>query len=217
LWCPKVIQKEDNRHGDGLRLDQQKQMMNSAEENFLESAIKFFSYYKQLGEKAIAQLADSEVLYKPNEVSNSIALIVHHLSGNMLSRFTDFLTSDGEKSWRNREAEFQERYTSKAEMMEAWDKGWKCLLEALHLLTPSDLTKIIYIRNEGQTVLEAVQRQLAHYPYHVGQIIYQAKVVKNIDFKSLSIPKGQSESFNQKKFEASRERKHPTDARDLEI
>ncbi|NOS93004.1 MAG: DUF1572 family protein [Cyclobacteriaceae bacterium] len=186
--------------------------MNSVEENFLTSAIKFLGYYKQLGEKSIAQLTDEEVLYQPNEASNSIALIVHHLSGNMLSRFTDFLTSDGEKSWRNREAEFEESYSSKAEMMDAWDAGWMCVLDALHNLTPADLSKMIYIRNEGQTVLEAIQRQLAHYPYHVGQIVYQAKLLKNDQFKSLSIPKGQSDSYNQKKFEAPRERKHPTDA-----
>lgn len=186
--------------------------MNTVNQNFLASAIKFFGYYKQLGEKTIAQLTEEEVLYQPNEASNSIALIVHHLSGNMLSRFTDFLTSDGEKSWRNREAEFEETYASKAEMMAAWDNGWKCLLDTLQSLTPSDLAEVIYIRNEGQTVLEAIQRQLAHYPYHVGQIVYQAKLLKNDQFKSLSIPKGQSDTYNQKKFEAPRERKHPTDA-----
>lgn len=120
--------------------------MNTVNENFLASAIKFFVYYKQLGEKAMAQLTEEEVLDQPNEASNSIGLIVHHLSGNMLSRFTDFLTSDGEKSWRNREVEFEETYASKAEMMAAWEKGWKCLLDALQSLTPSDLSQIIYIR-----------------------------------------------------------------------
>jgi hypothetical protein len=163
---------------------------DSNDRNFLESARKLFRYYKGLGEKAIAQLSDAEILIQPNEASNSIALIVHHLSGNILSRWTDFLTSDGEKSWRNREAEFEETYADKKAMMEAWDKGWSCLLTTLESLHPEDLEKIIYIRNEGQTVLEAIQRQLAHYSMHVGQIIYQAKAVKGRDFLSLSIPKG---------------------------
>ena len=183
----------------------------SNDQNFLESTRKLFRYYKGLGEKAIAQLSDKEVLLQPNEASNSIALIVHHLNGNMLSRWTDFLTSDGEKSWRNREAEFEESYADKKAMMEAWDKGWNCLLDTLDTLKPEDLSKIIYIRNEGQTVLEAIQRQLAHYPMHVGQIIYQAKAVKGNDFQSLSIPKGDSKSFNDKKFSEEKARRHFTD------
>src|SRR5712672_2693848 len=150
-------------------------MLPSTDEIFLEGAGKLFRYYKKLGEGAIAQLSDEQVLARPNEASNSIALIVHHLSGNMLSRWTDFLTSDGEKSWRNREAEFEESHTDKKTMMAAWEKGWVCLLTALESLKGEDLSKIIYIRNEGQTVLDAIQRQLAHYPHHVGQILYQAK------------------------------------------
>lgn len=136
--------------------------------NFLESSGKLFRYYKSLGEKAIAQLTDKQINARPNGASNSIAHIVHHLSGNMLSRFTDFLTADGEKSWRNREAEFAEGYATKAELLAAWEKGWACLFTALDSLQPADLSRIIYIRNEGQTVLEAIQRQLAHYPHHVG-------------------------------------------------
>jgi uncharacterized damage-inducible protein DinB len=185
--------------------------MQSLEQEFLTSAIKLFKYYKKLGEGAIAQLTDDEVLRQPNEASNSIALIVHHLSGNMLSRWTDLLTSDGEKPWRNREAEFSEAYPDKAAMMQAWEAGWECLLTTLERLQPQDLQKIIYIRNEGQSVLEAIQRQLAHYPHHVGQIIYQAKVVKGLDFKSLSIPKGGSEVFNQEKFAQEKQRRHFTD------
>src|SRR5882724_5320027 len=119
-------------------------MSQSIEQNFLESGIKLFRYYKKLGEGAIAQLSEEEVLRKPNELSNSIALIVHHLSGNMLSRWTDFLTSDGEKIWRDREAEFDKSYANKTEMLEAWEKGWKCLLDALESLKPEDLSKIIY-------------------------------------------------------------------------
>jgi hypothetical protein len=183
------------------------------EENFLESSTKLFHYYKSLAEKAIDQLDDRQVLEKPNEASNSIALIVHHISGNMLSRFTDFLTTDGEKPWRNREAEFDEAYADKKAMLESWEKGWICLFTALDALTPADVSRIIYIRNEGQTVLEAIQRQLAHYSSHIGQILYQAKVLKGNDFKSLSIPKGGSGDFNKVKFGKEKERKHFTDTK----
>src|SRR5687767_4430694 len=143
--------------------------------NFLSSSKKLFQYYKDLGEKAIAQIDDTHINWKPNEASNSIALIVHHLTGNMLSRFTDFLTSDGEKPWRNREAEFEEGYKTKTEMMAAWHKGWDQLFATIDSLTEADLDRIVYIRNEGQTVADALQRQLAHYPHHVGQIVYIAK------------------------------------------
>ena len=186
-------------------------MSKSNDQIFLESSIKLFRYYKKLGEGAMAQLSDEDILTKPNEASNSIALIVHHLSGNMLSRWTDFLTSDGEKSWRDREAEFDESYPDKKTMLVAWEKGWECLLGAVESLKPEDLSKIIYVRNEGQTVIEAIQRQLAHYPHHVGQILYQAKVLKGDDFKSLSIPKGASSSFNQAKFSEEKRIRHFTD------
>ncbi len=170
------------------------------QKNFLESSIKLFRYYKGLGEKAINQLSDEQVLQKPNEASNSIALIVHHLSGNMLSRFTDFLTTDGEKPWRNREIEFDEAYPDKAAMMKSWEAGWACVFSSLELLKAGDLSRIVYIRNEGQTVLEAIQRQLAHYASHTGQIIYQAKILKSEEFRSLSIPKGGSAAFNEGMF-----------------
>jgi hypothetical protein len=164
-------------------------MSPSIEENFLESSRRIFRQYKKLGEGAIAQLSDADVQARPNEESNSIALIVHHLSGNMLSRWTDFMTTDGEKPWRRRDAEFEETYPDKKAMLEAWEKGWACLFAALDKLTPEELVKTIYIRNEAQTVLEAIQRQLAHYPHHVGQILFQAKALKGDEFKSLSIPK----------------------------
>jgi hypothetical protein len=179
--------------------------------NFITSSKKLFNYYKELGEKAIAQIDDQQIDWKPNEVSNSIALIVHHLSGNMLSRFTDFLTSDGEKPWRDREAEFEEGYRSKREMMEAWTKGWSKLFEVLDGLKEDDLDKIIYIRNEGQTVMEAIMRQLAHYPHHIGQILYVGKMIRGDEWKSLSIPKGQSAGFNQEKFEKEKTIRHFTD------
>jgi hypothetical protein len=183
----------------------------STDENFLESARKLFRYHKAQGEKAIAQLTDAQINVRPNEASNSIALIVHHLSGNMVSRWTDFLTTDGEKPTRNREAEFEEGYPDKKTLLEAWEKGWNKLLTTLDTLKPEDLSTLIYIRNEGQTVLEAIQRQLAHYPLHVGQILYQAKALKGNDFKSLSIPKGNSAAFNAQKFSVEKSRKHFTD------
>ena len=183
----------------------------SNDETFLSSAIKLFRYYKKLGEGAIAQLNDADIDIRPNDASNSVALIVHHLSGNMLSRWTDFLTSDGEKEWRNREAEFELGYKNKVDMMDAWETGWACLLNALESLKPGDLSKVIYVRNEGQSVLEAIQRQLAHYPHHVGQIIYQVKAIKGNEFKSLSIPKGGSADFNKEKFSEEKTRRHFTD------
>jgi hypothetical protein len=129
----------------------------------------------------------------------------------MLSRFTDFLTSDGEKSWRNREAEFEVGYKDKTEMMAAWEKGWGQLFATIDSLTDADLDKIIYIRNEGQTVMDALQRQLAHYPHHVGQILYIAKAIKGSDFTSLSIPKGGSSGYNQGKFSEEKTIRHFTD------
>ncbi len=179
--------------------------------NFLESSIKLFRYYQSLGNKAMAQLTDEEVMRKPNDDSNSIALIVHHLSGNMLSRFTDFMTTDGEKPWRDREKEFSEAYPDKAAMLAAWEDGWRCVFTALEPLREKDLPTIIYIRNEGQTVLEAIQRQLAHYASHVGQIIYQAKVIKGSQFQTLSIPKGGSAAYNDTKFSQDKSRRHFTD------
>ncbi|MGE0770261.1 MAG: DUF1572 family protein [Cyclobacteriaceae bacterium] len=183
----------------------------SVELNLLENSIKLFRYYKGLGEKAIGQLNDEQVLVQPNDASNSIALIVHHLSGNMLSRWTDFLTSDGEKPWRDRDAEFSVSYKDKKELLADWEKGWACLFQALEALKPADLSRMIYIRNEGQTVMEAIQRQLAHYASHVGQIVFYAKLLKGDEFKSLSTPKGESRSFNHQKFSQEKERKHFTD------
>jgi len=180
-------------------------------QNFLESTIKLFKYYKSLGEKTFDQLTDAEVQWRPNEASNSIAIIVHHLAGNMLSRWTDFLTTDGEKSWRNRDAEFEEGYSSKEAMVESWGKGWACLFQALENLKENELDQIVYIRNEGQTVVEVIQRQLAHYSSHIGQIMFLGKVIKVDNWKSLSIPKGASKAFNTNKFGQEKGRKHFTD------
>ncbi|PWG79240.1 DUF1572 family protein [Pararcticibacter amylolyticus] len=166
---------------------------------FLTSAIKQFRYYKQLGEKTFAQLPDEHLFWQYNAESNSIATIVKHLAGNMLSRWTDFLVTDGEKDWRNRDSEFENDVATRAEMLALWDKGWQILLDTLVELKENDLDRIIYIRNEEHTVVEAINRQLAHYPYHIGQIVYIGKQLA-YSWQSLSIPRGGSQSFNEEKF-----------------
>ncbi len=170
------------------------------EVSYLKSIKQQFEYYKILGEKAIEQLEEEQLFIALNEDSNSIATIVKHISGNMLSRWTDFLNSDGEKEWRNRDAEFENDIKTKSELLAIWNKGWACLFEAINPLKDEDLSKIIYIRNEGHTVTEAINRQLAHYPYHIGQIVFLAKLLKKTEWNSLSIPKNKSANYNADKF-----------------
>jgi hypothetical protein len=172
--------------------------------NYLDSTKKLFAYYKKLGDDAMAQIDDEKLFFQVNEDANSIAIIVQHLAGNMLSRWTDFLTTDGEKEWRNRDAEFEKNITNKQDLLVYWNSGWQCLFKSLEPLTSSDLDKIIYIRNEGHTVLEAINRQLAHYPYHVGQLVFLAKLLAADKWKSLSIPKNKSQEYNQEKFSKER-------------
>lgn len=179
--------------------------------SFLDSARKQFLYYKTLGEKAIAQLEPQQLFIAVNEDTNSIAVIVKHMAGNMLSRWTDFLTSDGEKDWRDRDAEFENTLQNKDEVLALWEKGWQCLFDALDALQPEQLTEIIYIRNEGHTVAEAINRQLAHYPYHVGQIVFYAKQLKTSAWDSLSIPKNKSKNYNADKFAKDKIIRHFTD------
>ena len=163
---------------------------------FLESAIKRVSYYKDLGDKTFVQLTENDFHFTYCEDCNSIATIIQHMHGNMLSRWTDFLTSDGEKEWRKRDAEFEDQKLNKEELITLWDQGWNCFLEALKSLSNNDLEKTIYIRREALSVVDGINRQLAHYPYHVGQIIFIAKMIKNKDWQNLSIPKGRSAAFN---------------------
>jgi hypothetical protein len=179
--------------------------------NILAGTKKLFQYYKGLADKTFEQIQDAELDFRPNESSNSIGIIVHHLVGNMLSRFTDFRSSDGEKPWRNREAEFEAGYQSKKEMLTAWENGWKVLFSAIDSVKEDELGDIIYIRNEGHTIFEAFQRQLAHYSSHIGQIIYIGKSIRGLEFKSLSIPKGGSDAFNKEKFLSEKSKKHFTD------
>ncbi|MBF8964084.1 DUF1572 domain-containing protein [Pontibacter sp. FD36] len=178
---------------------------------YLSSLIKQLEYYKMLGEKAMAQVPDDMLFWQYNAESNSIAVIVNHLAGNMRSRFTDFLTTDGEKPWRNRDAEFENKFTNRAEVMACWESGWQCLLQAVGQLQEEELERIVYIRNDGHTVTEALNRQLAHYPYHIGQIVYLAKMVQDGQWASLSIPRNRSTAYNERKFTQHRGRRHFTE------
>ncbi|MBL0340674.1 MAG: DUF1572 family protein [Bacteroidetes bacterium] len=168
--------------------------------DYLDSVKKQFEYYKLLGEQTFAQLEDDKLFWQYNEDSNSIAIIVKHLCGNMLSRWKDFLTTDGEKTIRNRDAEFENSFSSRQDVLDTWELGWNCLFKALEDLSTSDLQKIIFIRNKEHTVVEAINRQLAHYPYHIGQIVFIGKMAATSDWISLSIPKGGSKAFNDKEF-----------------
>ena len=164
--------------------------------SFLQSAIKRLSYYKELGDKTFEQLDENDFHFQPNAESNSIAIIIQHMAGNMVSRWTEFLTADGEKEWRNRDAEFEKQDLTKQQLIELWQKGWDCCLDSLRSLTEDDLIKTIYIRSEGILVVDAINRQFAHYPYHTGQIIYIARIIKKESWQSLSIEKGDSEQYN---------------------
>ncbi len=181
------------------------------ENDYLESVKKQLEYYKMLGDKTFAQLSEEQLFWQYNEESNSVAMIVKHLWGNMLSRWTDFLTSDGEKEWRNRDEEFENDINNKEDLLAKWNEGWQCLFNAINALTTADLTKEIYIRNQGHTVTEAINRQLAHYPYHVGQIVFLGKMLCNEQWQSLSIPKGNSKTFNAEKFAQPKHKQHFTD------
>ena len=183
----------------------------SSVSDYLESIKQLFDYYKMLGEKTFAQLDEKELFWKYNEESNSIGTIVKHLWGNMLSRWTGFLTTDGEKEWRNRDAEFENDIKDKAELLSKWNEGWVCLRKGINGLTESDLTKVIYIRNQGHTVVEAISRQLGHCAYHIGQIVYIGKMVRDNKWNSLSIPKGKSKEVNTEKFSQSKYKQHFTD------
>lgn len=179
--------------------------------SIIESIHRQLVYYKTLGEKAMDQLEPSQWLLQPNEESNSIAMLVQHLSGNMLSRWTDFRTTDGEKEWRQRDLEFEAVLDSPESVRKAWDQGWTCFLDAVNSIQPEELGHIIYIRNEGHTIQDALFRQLAHYPYHIGQMIYLAKVLKQGPWQSLSIPRNNSAQYNSEKFAREKSTRHFTE------
>ena len=173
-------------------------------EEFLDQSKKIFRSQKELADKSIAQLSDADLFYQPDAESNSIAIIMKHMAGNMRSRWTDFLTADGEKPDRRRDSEFLIEGEDRRAVEEKWEAGWRCLFDALAPLRGEDLMRAVVIRREPHTVVEAVNRQLTHYGEHVGQIIFLAKHLKSSEWKTLSIPRSQSEAVN-KKMEAERQ------------
>lgn len=178
---------------------------------YLTSITKQFEYYKSLGDKTIHQLSIEQLKKEFVEDSNSISIIVKHMVGNMLSRWTNFLTEDGEKKWRHRDSEFEDTFQTKEELIMLWNKGWNTLFNAITPLTDKDLEQIIYIRNQGHSVTEAINRQLAHYSYHIGQLVFLGKLLKGKNWVSLSIPKGKSKTYNHEKFSKEKGRRHFTD------
>lgn len=181
------------------------------EDNYLKSVKLQFEYYKTLGEKTFDQLNEDELFWQFNEESNSIAVIVNHLWGNMKSRWTDFLTSDGEKEWRNRDLEFEPIIKSKTALLEKWYDGWNCLFEALNAVNKDNFHSEIFIRNQRHSIVEALNRQMMHYANHIGQIVYIGRMVKGPAWKSLSIAKGKSKEFNTHKLAKGKHGGHFTD------
>src|SRR5580765_7789430 len=157
------------------------------EKDYIESVRKQFAQYKSLAEKAMDQVADNKLSWQINHETNSITTIVKHMAGNMLSRFTDFFTSDGEKPWRDRDGEFENEEMTREQLTAFWNRGWNCLFQVLNSLTPEDIPRIVLIRNEKHTVMEAINRQLTHYAYHVGQIVFIGKMILDNQWKSLTI------------------------------
>jgi uncharacterized damage-inducible protein DinB len=166
------------------------------ERDFIESSVRKMREYRKLAEDAMAQLTADELRYQPNENSNSVAQIITHMAGNMRSRWTNFLTEDGEKAWRNRDDEFMSTQAGADELMQTWASGWDVFFSALENLQDADLEKTVFIRQQPLTVTDAIVRQLTHYAMHIGQIVYLAKMMRNHDWKSLSIPRGQSAQYN---------------------
>ncbi len=166
---------------------------------YIDEAFRSMRGHKRLAGDAIAQLSDEQLFAAPDPESNSVAIIVKHLAGNMRSRFTDFLTSDGEKPDRNRDREFVIPNNAKRdEVLGAWEQNWQLVFETLNSLQPEDLERTVTIRGEPHSVLQAINRQVAHYAYHVGQIVFLAKHLKGAEWKTLSVPKGQSDQYNAK-------------------
>ena len=172
-------------------------MSESLSKEYLEDALSSFRAYKKLADKAIEQTNDDELFVTLDDESNSIAVVMKHMAGNMISRWTDFLTSDGEKPDRNRDSEFViERQTSRDDVLAYWERGWKCVFDAVEPLTATDFGKTVTIRGQAHTIVQAVNRQLMHYAYHIGQIVFLAKHFRSAEWKSLSIPRNRSAQFN---------------------
>jgi hypothetical protein len=184
--------------------------MKKLEIESIESAKKQFAYYKLLGEKTFLQLSEEQLFWQYNNETNSIGSIVKHLAGNMLSRWTDFLTTDGEKDWRNRESEFENDLTTRLALLELWTQAWDCLFKSLDSINEENIGTEIYIRNQGHSITEAINRQLAHYPYHIGQIVFIGKMILNDKWESLSIPRDNSAQYNAIKFSQPKHKEHFT-------
>ena len=165
--------------------------------NPIESAFGILKQYKTLADKALEQVSDEEFFRPPEPESNSIAIIVKHVNGNLLSRWTDFLTTDGEKESRDRDGEFEMDKIERSQLMQMWERSWQCLFSSLEALTPGDLGKIVTIRSEPHSVLEAIHRTLAHISSHVGQIVFIAKMFKSGQWQTLTIAKRKSKEFNE--------------------
>jgi Protein of unknown function (DUF1572) len=166
--------------------------------SYLEDSIELFRHYKTLADRAMAQVADEHLFAALDAESNSIAIVVKHMSGNMRSRWTDFLISDGEKATRNRDSEFEEPAATREELLRDWEDGWACVFSALEPLTDDDLDRAVTIRGESHSVMQAINRQVAHYAHHIGQIVLLAKHFAGQDWQSLSIPRRQSAEFNRR-------------------
>jgi hypothetical protein len=166
--------------------------------SYLNDSLAVFRYYKGLADRAMAQLTDEQLVTVLDEESNAIAVIVKHMAGNMRSRFTDFLTTDGEKPTRHRDLEFSDPPQSREELLAMWEQGWACLFSTLEALADEDLARTVAIRGEPHSVMQAINRQVAHYSYHCGQIVFFAKHLRGGDWKTLSVARGKSEEFNRR-------------------
>ena len=172
-------------------------MTESPAQHYLADTIRTFRDYKKLAEGALAQISDEDFFKTLDEESNSIAVNMKHMAGNMISRWTDFLTTDGEKPERDRDMEFEMLPgTTRADMLAYWEKGWRCVFDAVEPLQPDDLMRTVRIRGQDHTVIQAINRQLAHYAYHVGQVVFLAKHFKSSEWQSLSVPRNKSAEFN---------------------
>lgn len=181
------------------------------QESYLQSVVKLFEYYKSLGEKTMSQLSDEELFWQYNAESNSMAIMVNHLWGNMMSRWTDFLNSDGEKEWRQRDEEFEDVIKNREELLKKWEEGWDCLFYALSTINENNFDTEVYIRNQAHSIVDAINRQMMHYAYHLGQMVYLGRMIKGGSWENLSIPKGESKSFNAQKFAQGQHGGHFTD------
>jgi hypothetical protein len=163
--------------------------------SYIKDATDVFKHYKRLAERSMEQAPDEALVAALDGESNSIAVIVKHMAGNMRSRWTDFLTTDGEKADRNRDTEFETPPQTRAEILVMWEGGWKCLFDALEPLTDADMNRTVKIRSEAHSVMQAINRQVAHYSYHVGQIVFLAKHFAGGKWKAVTVPRGKSADF----------------------